>query len=158
VSLFAGLVGTFVPDGSGGLFPDSPGAQSDMLYGVVIILLAAATSGVGVFFIGKHFGTIPIIGRLVLAEGVAKQDDERVDAELAAAAPAPTAGPRVGAVGTSITPLRPSGSVDVDGEVVDAVSESGFIEASERVTLIERRGFSWVVEPAGVGPEGEGRA
>ncbi len=147
IGLFAGLVGTFVPDGTGGLFPDTAAGRSDLLYGVATIVLATFTSGVGIYFISKHFGTLPFIGKLVLSEGVARDAEERVDPELAAARPLPTAGPRVGGVATTVSPLRPSGSIEIDGEVVDAVSESGYIESGAAVTIVARRGFSWVVEP-----------
>ncbi|MEM1186466.1 MAG: NfeD family protein [Planctomycetota bacterium] len=150
VALFGGLVGTFIPDGSGGLFPDTRDAQTDALFGVTTVVLAVAASGVGVYFIAKHFGTIPFVGKLVLSEaGVVPTDEERVDPELAAAAPPVTTGPRVGAIGEATTPLRPSGSVEIDGDVVDAVADGAFIEAGVRVILLERRGFSWVVEPTG---------
>ena len=151
VGLFAGLGGTFIPDGSGGLFPDSPQAQSSAMYGVATVILATATSGVGIFFIARHFGTLPFVGKLVLADGVAKDDDDRTDAELSVAAPAAVSGARAGAVGEAVTPLRPAGAIEVDGDVVDAVSDSGFFESGTRVTLLERRGFSWLVEPASDG-------
>ena len=145
VSLFGGLVGTFIPDGSGGLFPGGA-AQTNALYGVATVVLATATAGVGVFFIAKHFGTIPFIGKLVLADGVARNDTGVEDDELRLAGERHEGGVRVGSAGVAVTPLRPSGTIDVEGEVVDAVSESGFIEADERVTIVARRGFSWVVE------------
>ena len=148
VSLFGGLVGTFIPDGSGGLFPGGA-AQTNALYGIVTILLATATSGVGVYFIARHFGTIPFIGRLVL------QDPEpAVDPALQIAGEAAGVGIGPRSVGVATTSLRPSGLVEVEGDVVDAVSEMGFIEQGTRVAIVKRRGLSWVVEAAGDDDQG----
>ncbi len=35
----------------------------------------------------------------------------------------------------ALTMLRPSGKIELEGEVFDAISEIGFIEASERVVI-----------------------
>ncbi len=156
IGLFAGLVGTFVPDGTGGLFPDTAAGRSDLMYGVATVVLATFTSGVGIYFISKHFGTLPFVGRLVLTEGVARDAEDRVDPELAAARPEPTSGPRVGGIATTVSPLRPSGAIEIDGEVVDAVSESGYVEAGAAVTIVARRGFSWVVEPGARADDADG--
>jgi membrane-bound serine protease (ClpP class) len=51
----------------------------------------------------------------------------------------------VGRSGEAESPLRPSGSVRVDGRRVVGISESGFLEAGTAVTVIAVRGTEVVV-------------
>jgi membrane-bound ClpP family serine protease len=130
ILLFAGLVGTFVP--SGGSF-SSPQSQSDMLWGATTVLLAGATAGFGMWMVAKHFGSIPVLGRLVLKD---PNLDEESEAILAAMDPDPDAEVRPGEIGTALTPLRPAGRVDMGDRVVDAISEFGFIPAGAKVRIV----------------------
>ena len=41
-----------------------------------------------------------------------------------------------GKIGTSITVLRPSGKVEIENEIYDAKSESGFIEKGTKVKVL----------------------
>jgi membrane-bound serine protease (ClpP class) len=43
----------------------------------------------------------------------------------------------IGATGTSITPLRPVGMVNFDGQKYECVAESGYIEKDKNVKVIE---------------------
>jgi membrane-bound serine protease (ClpP class) len=54
----------------------------------------------------------------------------------------------LGRIGTALTPLHPSGRIDLAGEVLDVVSEGEFIERGERVEVIEASGFRAVVRRA----------
>ncbi|MBK7404864.1 MAG: hypothetical protein IPJ41_09585 [Phycisphaerales bacterium] len=155
--LFGGLLGTFVADSPGSLFPDSSGAHSDMLYGLVTIMLSTATALVGMYFIGKHFGSIPLLGGLVLksVSGESGEDGEFL-AEI------PVGGkqlPKTGALGVAVSTLRPSGRVEIGNAVVDAVADFGIIEAGSRVRVVSASDFRIVVsedpEPA---PGREGNA
>jgi len=51
----------------------------------------------------------------------------------------------VGKEGTTASPLRPAGAVRVDGRRVDAVAESGMIEAGSTARVIRARGTDVVV-------------
>jgi membrane-bound ClpP family serine protease len=51
----------------------------------------------------------------------------------------------VGRIGTAVTPLRPSGKVDVNRRHYEATSEAGFIDAGSRVEVIGRIAFVLVV-------------
>ena len=42
----------------------------------------------------------------------------------------------VNKIGVAITPLRPSGKVEVDGEIFDAISQSGFIDKGVSIRII----------------------
>ena len=51
----------------------------------------------------------------------------------------------IGKVGKTITPLRPSGTVLVDDERIDVVSEGSYIDSNKKVKIIEVEGSRIVV-------------
>ena len=59
-----------------------------------------------------------------------------LEADLEEAVSTPLLNGLVGREGIAATVLRPSGKVDIDGELYDSVSESGFIEKGARVKVI----------------------
>ncbi len=52
----------------------------------------------------------------------------------------------IGLIGRSITPLRPSGTVEIDGRRLDVVTEGGFIESGRLVRVVMTDGTRIVVE------------
>ncbi|MEM1331271.1 MAG: NfeD family protein [Planctomycetota bacterium] len=147
LGLFGGLVGTFVRDDPSRLFPTSGGAQRDLIYGLTTTILALITSGVGMYFISKNFGSLPLVNKLILRD---QMGDESIGM-LAAAGPASSGPASVGETGTAVTPLRPSGRMRVGdavtGRDVDVVAVDGWIEAGAPVRVIEVSGFRVAVEP-----------
>lgn len=146
--LFGGLVGTFVGDTSSGLFPDSPHGQSQLMYGMVTILLSSTTAIVGMYFLAKHFGSIPILGGLVLTDVSGQENDEDEGGFFDAITPEQKKLPEVGAVGKTLTPLRPTGRAQFDSMIVDVVSDLGYIEAGETVKVTAADAFRIVVDIA----------
>lgn len=51
----------------------------------------------------------------------------------------------IGKIGTTKTPLRPSGTVVIDGERIDAVAEGVFIMAGKEVAIVKTEGARIVV-------------
>lgn len=135
VCLFGGLVGTFVRQEPGHLFPDSPGARDDLLYGVATILLSTVSAVVAMYFIGKHFGSLPIISRLVLNSS--SDTDELILAMDATEG----VGVRPGETGRTLTPLRPAGRAMIGDRVVDVVSDIGFLETGASVRVVDATSF-----------------
>ena len=138
--LFGGMLGTFV-GGDGGLFPDSPTEQSNLLYGLLTMILSLVSAGVGMYFIAKHLGSVPLLGRLILDD-----ESDREDRLLSQIPIGDTDIPPVGAVGTSITPLRPSGRASINDKVVDVVSDLGYVDAGEPVRVVAADVYRVVVE------------
>lgn len=143
VSLFVGMVGTFIPDGTGGLFGADEAAQRGLFNGVATVLLSTVTAGVGIFFLTKHFGSIPLLNRLILQDA-GPMEEEGV---LMAMRPALEEMVGPGDVGVAASALRPSGRALVNGEMIDAIAQRGYIEEGEPVEVVEKRVFSWVVRP-----------
>jgi membrane-bound serine protease (ClpP class) len=149
--LFGGLLGLFIPDSA--FFPDTPAQQNDLLYGLATLLLAVTTSGILMYFAARHFGSLPIVDRLVLKDPGVVDDDDGEDgagAELLAAAEPSLITPlQQGAVGTAITPLRPVGRVQFDDQIVDVVAAGGYIPTGARVRIYKMSEFRIDVEPLG---------
>ena len=141
VSLFAGMVGTFIPDGTGGLFSTS--GRDDLFGGVATILLSTSAASVVIYFLSKHFGAIPLLNRLVLAD----PSDEESASPILAMAPAESEPVAPGDLGIAASDLRPSGRARINGVMVDAIAQRGYIEDGDPIEVVEKRGFSWVVRP-----------
>lgn len=141
VALFGGLVGTFLPNDAG-LMSDAD-SRERLIWATSTVLLAVITSLVGMYFIGRHFGSIPLLSRLVLD---ASGEDTPETTLTAMGAAERTV--NVGDLGKTLTPLRPSGSAEFDGRPIDVVSGLGYIEAETDVEVTEIEGYRVVVEPA----------
>ena len=140
--VFLGLLGTFVPDQGGRLFPSSPEAQRDLTYGLATLLLAFTTAGVGLWFVSKRIGAVPIFRRYVMTE-----DDGPSGTLIDAMRPA-HGGLLVGQQGTATTALRPAGKAEFGDDLFDVVSDLGVIDAGEPVRIAALDGFRIVVVPA----------
>jgi membrane-bound serine protease (ClpP class) len=144
IFLFGGLVATFVPGSN--VFPDTPQGRSDLLWGVTTIILSVFTAGMAMWGIAKHFGSLPMLNRLVLKD---TPPDEESPGMLAAMEDVSEVDVRPGDVGFTITPMRPAGRVQVKDRVLDAVAELGFIPAGEsiRVTSVDGMRIGVEVSP-----------
>lgn len=57
----------------------------------------------------------------------------------------------LGAEGTAVTPLRPSGTVAIGDEHIDVVTDGVYVEAGRRVAVVQIEGSRIVVEPIQAG-------
>ncbi|RNC81295.1 MAG: hypothetical protein ED559_05750 [Phycisphaera sp.] len=144
VLLFGGLVMAFV-SASSGVFPSTPAGQTDLSRAVVMVALAMATAGGGMFVVVKYFGSLPVLNRLTLRPdqvesntgiGLVEAMGESTDLALL-----------VGTSGVTATPLRPSGKVDIEGTLYDALSGSGYIDPKTPVLVTRVTTWQVVVEP-----------
>jgi membrane-bound ClpP family serine protease len=143
VALFGGLIGTFIPNGAGFL-PTNPDAASGALTGMVTILLALITAGIGMYFISRHFGSLPLLNRLILQD----VRDESRELSLAEIMGEAALGPAsVGDEGVTTTPLKPVGQAEINDRIVDVVSDLGFIEPGTPVRVVAVGSMRVIVEP-----------
>ncbi len=131
--LLGGLVGTFADAGE--LFPGSGKGGSDLSWAVSVVLLAFFAAGVGAFLFSKYTRSFPIAGRMVLASPRPSDDGEGLLAAMGADAPS-DAPVKIGQTGVATTALRPSGTAEFDGKLVDVVAEFGFIEKGRKVRVV----------------------
>lgn len=153
--LLAGLVGTFAEVGE--LFPGAGGDRSDLTWAVSVVLLAFFSAGVGMFLFSKYTRSFPIAGRMVLGNARPADDGEGLLAAMSASAPT-DAPVRVGQTGLTTTALRPSGTAEFDGKLVDVVAEFGFIERGRSVRVVDTSFRVSVEEVTTPTPPAEGRA
>lgn len=144
VLMFGGLVGSFLP--AGGFFPDSPQAKSGLVYSLTTLLLSLVTSGALMYFVAKHFGSLPVFGKLMLKDPGEVRLSEGDD--LLRAMQATAGSLQVGATGVAITPLRPSGRAQIGDRLVDVVSDMGLIESGTAVRVTSVSEFRVGVERA----------
>lgn len=142
ILLFAGLIGAFI--GAGGLFPDTEAERASRMWGMTTLLGGMFTAGVAIYFLAKHLDRVPLLNKLVLANTT--PDDEESGGLLAAMDDDHPHAARVGEVGVTITPLRPAGKIDINGRVLDAVAEMGFVEIGTKVRVVSATEFRIGVE------------
>lgn len=144
ICFFGGLVGTFAGASGGGLFPGSPDERRDLLHGTITMVLAVSTAGVLLYFLSRHMGSVPVLGRLVLKDVTPPPDGGGDELLRAMEAPPISAGD----VGTALTPLRPSGRAQFGDSVIDVVASLRVIDAGTRVRVVAVEGMRIVVEEA----------
>lgn len=108
----------------------------------IAFVLAAAAVGI-VVFVFKERG---IWNRFILKDSLTSE---------AGYNSAVTRHELVGRDGVTVTPLRPSGTIMIDGERIDVVSEGAFIERDKAIVIVKTEGSRVVVQEkwnSGLGP------
>ncbi len=122
------------------VLPDPKAApwQVDVFTGAIGRVAGAFLgASMGLLAILRFLPKLPILGRMVLQD------------EIAALAPAPEGSPDlVGRTGHAVTPLKPGGKIEVDGQVIDVVSEGDFVAAGEPVEILRVDGMHTLVRKA----------
>ena len=147
VLLLGGLLGTFASPGQ--LFPGAgKGAGNELAWSLSTVLLAVFAAGVGMYLFSRYTHSFPVAGRLVLGP-TARADDDEQSGLLSAMGVPTTEGPvQIGDVGVATTALRPSGTAEFNDQLVDVVSEVGFVDAGTRVRVSSVSEYRVGVEPA----------
>jgi len=99
-----------------------------VLKALMVVLVSIFLGVLASFFLGKKLIDSPVFGSIALHETQQKEDGfTSGDASQ---------NKLVGMTGTAYTVLRPSGKVEVNGEVYDAKSEYGFIEKGTKIKVV----------------------
>ena len=145
IALVVGLIGTFAPAGQ--LFPGVGGDDSSLAWAASIVVLAIFAAGAGAYLVSRYTQHVPLANKLILND--AQRSHASAPTMLGAMASAPAAQSGVvpiGAVGVALTRLMPSGAADFDGQLVDVVSEVGFVDAGDAVRVISSTTYRVAVE------------
>ncbi len=118
--LFAGIVGSFV---SGDL--TSAQGQSELVTGLGTVVGGCALAGIGSWIILKQFGDSRLIRSLVLEEDLVQHETTPIHQI------------QIGDFATAITDLRPSGKIEAEGKVLDAVTTGDWITNGTKVRIIQ---------------------
>ncbi|MBL4590564.1 MAG: hypothetical protein JKY96_01250, partial [Phycisphaerales bacterium] len=151
LTLFGGLLGTFIP--AGGSF-SAPSTQQDMLTGATTLLLSLVTASVLGWLIAKNMKSIPILESMILSGATGVNADPSGHTILKALAPYADDVVRIGDTGVTTTPLRPSGQADIEGELMTVYAGIGYIESGTAVRVTSVTAMRVDVEPID-GPNGE---
>lgn len=111
-------------------------AAYDTAYGALSLALAVAVTLVVSFISIKYFGHRGIWNRFIL------RDQQKNEQGYMAAKDRTLL---TGREGIAVTPLRPSGTAEINQEMVDVVTEGGFIEKGKRVKVIRVEGTRVIV-------------
>ncbi len=117
----------------GSIFLVAPTPQ----YAVISLLIAILLTIVLVVISIKHMKTRKIWKKLILSN--------RTDTESGYTVPNVDNANLVGKEGVSITPLRPAGAIELDGERIDVVTEGDFLPAGTMVRVMGLDGTRIIV-------------
>lgn len=153
VMMFAALILVSIPFGSG--TGPTPQVVWDRLYDTTIfMILGLLVSLVGLFFITKIYGKLPLADRMVLAagtDGIGRDRDAKSEPYRHITGDSSVGEGRVsvGQEGRVVsTGLRPSGRARIDGQEIDVVSVGPFIDPGRKIRVREVHGNRIVVEEA----------
>ncbi|SFE28857.1 NfeD family protein [Alteribacillus iranensis] len=136
IEIFVPGFGVFGILGIGAIIASMFFASFSAVHMIISILIAALLSIVAIAMLFKTFGKKGPMKKLVLQDSFSSDEgyvSHTSRDEL------------IGKVGSSLTPLRPSGSILVEEERLDAVSEGGYIEENQKVKIIEVQGARIIV-------------
>ncbi len=150
VMILSGLALSIVPTGNSGPLPlPAPGTGPLLLRSSVSTLAAFVIAGVAMAVLTRFYGSIPILNRLILTNEPANPPGVSAPRD-AIAGDHVFGGAGVVAVGVTglVTEsgLRPSGRVEINGQLVDAVSTGDFLDPGTAVRVTEVSGNRVVVD------------
>ena len=98
-------------------------------------VLSMGTALLAMFFLGRYFGSMPLLKRMILPNPDQLEEDG-VDLQVPAMKLGDESDICVGAVGKAISPLRPTGTIEIGNQVLDASVELGFVSAGATVRIV----------------------
>lgn len=108
----------------------------DWRWGLAAACIYAAGAPAVIVFGLKVWSASPLAQRMILDDEV-EGDADRPPSQRPAALRREQLRKLIGAEGVAVTPLRPVGFVRIAGERIDALAETGLIDAGARVVVIE---------------------
>jgi len=117
----------------------------------LLVLSCSAVAFIAIAgLLSRHFGSLPMLNRLVLqpagSDSVPRgQTAAAADKPLPALAPDNSYGVDVGDWGLAISPLRPSGKARFGDRYLDVLTDGDFVERGRQVRIVEIQGSRIVV-------------
>ncbi|MFJ7826834.1 nodulation protein NfeD [Psychrobacillus sp. NPDC096623] len=136
----------FLPGGISGILGAAAIIVSIVLAGgdieqmIIAVIIALSVAIVGMVIIMKFFGKgLKVLNKVILSDATTTEKgyvSNKNRVEL------------VGKLAVTMTPLRPSGTIRIDNERIDAVSDGSFIGKDKQVKIIKVEGSRIVVREA----------
>jgi len=132
------------------MMPESARDMSELMTDIGVVLGAFVGFAIGLAVLARYLGELPMISRMALAP-VTIDDEVAVGSLAAGTSTGEPAWQRVqvGDLGQTLGPLRPSGKMLIDDEIVDVVSEGDFVAADTPVRVVAAQGRRIVVRSIG---------
>ncbi len=112
-------------------------AGANIMQMIIAILIALVIAIIGMVILMKFFGKkLHVLNRLVLMDATTTEEGYVSNVNRTEL---------LGKVGTTLTPLRPAGTMVLDSERIDVVSEGGYVDANKHVEIIKVEGSRIVV-------------
>lgn len=128
------------------LVPENAADLTSLGYDVLTVVGAFVGFLITIMVLANYIGEVPGLSRLTLKPPVAIEGVAVVDADSEALIPG-WQRVSVGEVGRALSPLRPSGKMQVADYTVDVVTEGDFVESGLDVKVIGKQGAKVVVRP-----------
>ena len=143
------MVGSVLMASQRFLIPHTPRQMQALSSSLVVVTCSSAVFLTAAAWLTRHFGTLPILNRLVLrpapntadAGTAGKADGDKSRSTAAATAD----GVAVGDWAVAVSALRPAGKVRIGHRVLDVVTDGTFVDAGRQVRVIEIQGNEIVV-------------
>jgi membrane-bound serine protease (ClpP class) len=104
--------------------------------GIYMLLISFVIAGIAGYLAFKYFQRKGTLKRFILSESATREAGYSSSDDYSYL---------LDKTGEAITPMRPSGAIEIEGKRYDAVSEGGFISASETIKVTKVEGYKIVV-------------
>ncbi len=145
--MFASLVLAVVPTDPGKFLPPAR-LWDDVAQQAVAVMVAGGIGIISIMLMFTCSGKLPMFNKLVLQTRQQAGMSTSAKPSVSGSEAVGSGGVTVGATGSVVAQLRPSGRAEVDGRLIDVVSIGDWIEAGQQVRVVEVHGNRIVVEPA----------
>jgi membrane-bound serine protease (ClpP class) len=140
------LLGSLVMASRRVLMPENAEQLTDLGYDVLTVVGAFVGFLVTLMVLANYIGEVPGLSRLTLKPPLAVEGGGTVDIESDMMLPG-WQRVSIGEQGTTVSPLRPGGKIQVGDYTVDVVTEGDFVEGGQTVRVIGKQGAKVVVRP-----------
>jgi membrane-bound serine protease (ClpP class) len=143
------VIGSLVMASQRVMIPENSEQLTSLGYDLLTVMGAFVAFIVALFLLSNYIGEIPGLSRLTLQPPVSEVAgvDQSGDAPGRQEMLAGWQRVNEGDLGQVVSPLRPSGKVQVDDYLVDVVTEGEFVESGRTVRVIGKQGSRVVVRP-----------
>ncbi len=111
-------------------------AAASTASGIYMLLISLFIAGIASFLAYKYFQRKGTLKSFILSVSATREAGYSSSADYSYL---------LGKEGKTVTPLRPSGTVEIEGKRYDTVSETGYLDSSEMVEVIKVEGYRIVV-------------
>lgn len=123
----------------------------EMAGNLVTLIAALVVTAVAIGFLTRYFPSVPYFNRMILSPPDNEEEEAGYDRDSFDEPEATPYDHLLGQHGTTASPLRPAGRMQLGGEYYDVVAQGSFIETGKPVEVIEVYRNRIIVRPADLG-------